>query len=944
MESTVSQAKDGHYELGLLWRDTNCSLPPNRSLAECRLASLKRKLEKSDDLRQQYTETMEGYIEKGYAEPVLSEGRPGRTWHLPHHPVIHPQKGKLRVVFDCAAKWQGMSLNDHLMKGPDTINSLVGVLLRFRQERVALVADVEGMFHQARVIPEDRDVLRFLWWPGGNLDSSPREYRMAVHLFGATSSPACAGYALRRAATDSVSKNNDFIGKKVVQAINDDFYVDDLLTSTNNENMAVDMVDRLRQTLKDGGFRLIKWVSNSRKVLNSLPVSERAPTVANIEELPTERTLGVSWDAEADSFRFKVSLQEKPFTRRSLLSTASQVFDPLGFSSPFILIARSLLQSVCRKGSNWDEPLSNDELTKWKEWLDQVSKLSNVQIPRWIRLDESKSFQLHVFCDASQVGYAAVAYLRVVDNNDVVKCLFVFGKTRVSPMKAMSIPRLELMAAVLGTSICDTITSELRFDLGECTYWTDSMIVLAYIRNESRRFKTFVANRVSRIHSVSAPHQWRHVGTNQNPADDGSRGTSNLERWLSGPVFLLKDSSEWPKTCEGIDLPSDPEVKRSMKNFHARITPSADILTPLIERYSSLSKLVRVFAWVRRFVNNCKRVNPSTVGGLSVDELSTSEAILVSFSQKCEFKSWQTDQRLVKLKPVLICELIRVGGRLSNSDLDFDAKHPIILSPKGPLTDLIVRHYHNLVGHGGLSSTLNAIHQKYWLVNGRSAVKGRLSRCVVCRKILARPAVQEMATLPMERVSTDKPPFSYVGIDYFGPIEVKSRRSLVKRYGCIFTCLASRAVHLEVSATLNTDSFINAYRRFVARRGQPIKVFSDNGTNFQAADKELRLALQSMDKSKVESFFHNKGCEWHFNPPSASHYGGAWERLIRSVRRILSGILQQQTVNEEVLTTVLAEVESILNSRPLTDISYDPKDGDPITPNHLLERGSQFSG
>ncbi|XP_071947928.1 uncharacterized protein [Antedon mediterranea] len=935
MDATVLRTKDGHYQLGLLWKDVNCSLPSNKLLAETRLSSLKRKLEKNKDLLHEYAKTVDGYIEKGYAEPVFTEGPSGKTWHLPHHPVVHPQKGKLRVVFDCAAKWRGISLNECLMKGPDTINSLVGVLLRFRQERIALVADVEAMFHQAKVIPEDRDVLRFLWWPGGKLDGPPSTYRMAVHLFGATSSPACAGYALQRAADNSQKINDDVIGNQVIMAIKNDFYVDDLLTSTSHEDVAVNFVDRLRRTLKEAGFKLAKWFSNSRSVLNTIPASERAPTITNINELPTERTLGVCWDAEIDKFKFKVSLQEKPFTRRGLLSSASQIFDPLGFGAPFILIARSLLQSVCRKGCDWDEQLSVDELSRWKEWLSQVPSLSKVEIPRWIRLDESKSVELHIFCDASMVGYAAVAYLRVVDIDGVVRCLFVLGKARVSPMKSVSIPRLELMAAILATSLSTTITTELRFGLGECTYWTDSMIVLGYIQNETRRFKTFVANRVSKIRDISSPQQWRHVGSKQNPADDGSRGTFDLGKWLSGPEFLLTNSSKWPTSSEGVVLPLDPEVKKSVSTFHTFVIPS-DMLERLIGKFSSLMKLVKVFAWIRSFINNCRRIRPMCVGGLSVSELDASESILVSYSQKSEFKSWQGDQRLVKLKPVLLSDLLRVGGRLDNSDLSFNAKHPIILSPKGPLTNLIIRYYHESVGHGGLAMTLNAIRQKFWLVNGRSTVKGRLSKCVVCRKLLARPAEQEMARLPLERVSADKPPFCFVGVDYFGPIEIKRGRSLVKRYGCIFTCLASRAVHLEVSASLDTDSFLNAFRRFVARRGEPEKVFSDNGTNFQAGEKELRQALRSMNDGKIESFFHNRGCEWHFNPPSASHYGGAWERLIRSVRRILYGILGQQTVNEEVLTTVFTEVESILNSRPLTDVSFDPKDDYPITPNHLI--------
>ena len=321
---------------------------------------------------------------------------------------------------------------------------------------------------------------------------------------------------------------------------------------------------------------------------------------------------------------------------------------------------------------------------------------------------------------------------------------------------------------------------------------------------------------------------------------------------------------------------------------------------------------------------------------LSVSEIEASETKILKWVQNSAFQSWEHDRRLIKLKPVLLGNLLRVGGRLDYANVQNDVKHPIIIPPKGEISTLIIGHYHESVGHGGLAMTLSAIRQKFWLLNGRTAVKSALSKCAVCRKLISRPAQQEMATLPMERVTSDKPPFSLVGVNYFGPFEVKRGRTTVKRHGCIFTCLTSRAVHLEVSESLDADSFLNAFRRFVARRGQPDKMYSDNGSNFQAGEKELKNAFKSMNKDKVEAFLHDKGCEWHFNPPTASHFGGAWERLIRSVRRILRGVLRQQTITDEVLTTVLAEVESILNSRPLTEFSSDPKDKEPLTPNHLL--------
>ncbi|XP_033103980.1 uncharacterized protein LOC117106683, partial [Anneissia japonica] len=312
MESTIGLTGDGHYEMGLLWKYDNHDLPYNKSMAESRLTSLKRRLSTNDETRMKYTKVIQGYIENGYAEPVTDgETKSGNIWYLPHHPVIHPLKNKVRVVYDCAAKFRGTSLNDMLLKGPDLMNDLLGVLLRFRQCRIAIVSDIEAMFHQVRMIKSDRDVLRFLWWEGGDLSKLPKEYRMCVHLFGATSSPSCAGKALKQTADDNEVSNNDEIGRRATEIIRNSFYVDDCLSSVENAELAIQLVKRLVEILDKGGFRLTKWLSNDRSVLDSIEKSERAPSVPiSLDELPTERTLGVCWNAEEDQFTFQTSLRE----------------------------------------------------------------------------------------------------------------------------------------------------------------------------------------------------------------------------------------------------------------------------------------------------------------------------------------------------------------------------------------------------------------------------------------------------------------------------------------------------------------------------------------------------------------------------------------------------------------------------------------------------------
>ena len=290
-----------------------------------------------------------------------------------------------------------------------------------------------------------------------------------------------------------------------------------------------------------------------------------------------------------------------------------------------------------------------------------------------------------------------------------------------------------------------------------------------------------------------------------------------------------------------------------------------------------------------------------------------------------------------QLNPRLKEGLLRVGGRLVHAPLGDERKHPVILPYKHHVTDLIIKQCHENLGHMGQESVLSSLRETVWIVKGRSAVRRVVRRCMTCqRQRSACPGKQFMADLPEVRLVPEKPPFSYVGVDYFGPLQVKQGRSRVKRYGCLFTCLTTRAVHIEIAHSLDTDSMINALRRFISVRGYPEQIRSDQGSNFIKADKELKEAIEEWNEHKINNFCRQKKIEWIFNPPSASHMGGAWERMIRSVRQILKAIFKEQLVSDEVLSTVMAEVVNILNSRPLTRNSDSALDEQPLTPNHLL--------
>jgi hypothetical protein len=364
----------------------------------------------------------------------------------------------------------------------------------------------------------------------------------------------------------------------------------------------------------------------------------------------------------------------------------------------------------------------------------------------------------------------------------------------------------------------------------------------------------------------------------------------------------------------------------------------------IVRHFSSWRKMVRALAWWLRFKSNL-RSSDSKQGPLSVEEIQAAEILILKKAQRESFgteilhlRKWgnfPNSSALKSLCPFLDQDdLLRVGGRLIGSHLGSGSQ--VILHADHSVARAIIMDIHNKA-HVGVEWVLSLVREKFWLVKARRVIKGLIKVCVLCRKLHGKPCVQQMSEVPDERLDYGGSAFSNVGIDVFGPFFVKLKRSTVKRYGCIFTCLVMRAVHIEILDTMETDSFLNAFRRFVARRGMPVNVFSDNGTNFVGAESELRKCIQELSPTEIEQYASKNGITWHFNPPLASHMGGIWERMIRTIRKVLRAILGGKVLlTDEILATLFCEVESIVNSRPLTKVSDDVSDPAPLTPNHLL--------
>ena len=907
-----------------------------------------------------YVHFIGNLLDKGHARKITSdehETDEGKVWYLPHHGVYHPANPKkFRVVFDCSAKDQGISLNDKLLQGPDLTNTLIGVLTRFREEPVAFMCDVQAMFHQVRVVKHHHNFLRFLWWPNGNLNEDTQDYCMTVHLFGATSSPAVANFALKKTADEG----EDQFGLLVANTIRRNFYVDDCLKSVATEEAAVQLIRDLQNACNQKGFKLLKFCSNSQQVMDAIPSQNKTKNPSlqdlNSTNYPTERVLGVNWCLASDTFGFTVNLRDRSTTRRGILSMISSVYDPLGFAAPFLLQAKNILRNLCQeKNLGWDDEIQEKHLKLWKKWLSELHAIENIKVKRCIKPADFGTIacsQLHVFSDASTAGYGVAAYRRVTNSEGKIHCTFMMGKARLAPLKIVSIPRLELTAMVVAVRIGQQLKQEIDVHVDSITYHTDSTTVLHYLLNEHKRFPTFVANRIQLILDYCQKDQLRYVESKENPADLASRGmhgtkTKQNQQWLEGPEFLWKHESFWPEQPK---LSNDYELETNVIAISSTTDDkSVKSVNELINHYSSWYRLLRAIAIYQKLFKLLQSRQSGNYADTTIDveDIKRAEKTILRFTQEQHFAETLRDLQkrgyvaqgnsLSKLDPFLDDNLLRAGGRLRRMNLQSDTKFPIILPYKSHVTTLIIRDIHEKTAHGGRHHVLAHLREKFWVIHANSAVRQLISKCIMCRKFRAPTAEQKMSDLPSDRGSTG-PPFTYSAVDLFGPFLVKQGRKEVKHYGVLFTCMSSRAIHIETTKSLETDSFLQAMQRFIARRGSVKQIRCDNGTNFVGAQRELKRAIQEMKCDVIKQMLMKRSIQWVFNPPSASHFGGVWERQIRTVRKVLGPMMQEfgSQMDGESFRTLLCEVEAIVNSRPLAAVSSDPNDLTPLTPAQIL--------
>ncbi|XP_008188319.1 uncharacterized protein LOC103310776 [Acyrthosiphon pisum] len=958
----ATRLTSGRFAVPLPFRAPAETFVGSREVATRRFDAIERKLSASPVLKSLYVNFMSEYIALGHMSVATSPGR----YIIPHHAVYRPEvdPNKIRVVFDASARcFRGPSLNECLWPGPKLQQDIVDVLTRFRVHKYTFTTDICKMYRQILILPEYRKFQHVLWRASPH--DELREYELHTVTYGVN----CAPYLALRVLQAIASTDCDGLDS-VRNALEYQTYVDDICDGADTISDVLKLQSDLVSVLSKSGLELKKWASNTPAVLQAVPAADRAcaPMPFGDDDGYGTKVLGLAWHPDQDYFCCALSLEPSPvFTKRGILSLVARIFDPLGLFGPVVFLAKSIMQRTWRHSVAWDDPLPDDIHADWVAFVSELPSLLGVRVPRHINGRQGAPCYLLGFCDASQVGYAAVVYVRMI-NIEVDKSVFLIGtKTKLAPTKALTVPRLELNAAVLLARWLGRIQKILspQLDVVGLRAWSDSTIVLSWLTAPHESFKVYVSNRVHQIRSLLPDCYWQHIVSADNPADCASRGVmpaalARLDLYWRGPQIAYGEPSEWDDSRPSLPLCDLPELR--VVSCAARVDNEE---REWFVRFSNFDRMLRVVAYMRRFVEACHRnvaLRRSGVTGsvvtpgsdvsvptfLRKNELDIAARVLAAESQRVHFAVLRQElaagarissKPLARLAPFIdTAGIVRVGGRLRHSLLNYDCKHPVLLAKRSHYAMLLCRRWHLLSGHAGPRVLAALIARQYWVMSLRSVLHNVLINCTVCVRLDAKPSYPFMADLPGPRVKPRRP-FEQVGVDYAGPLQLKELRlrksRMFKIYIAVFVCFTTKAVHLEVVTELSTDAFLAAFDRFVARRGLPADVYSDCGTNFVGADKQLRALIQSPEGQTAVANFRAM-CTWHFNPPSAPHFGGLWEAAVRSTKRLLVRVIGTHVFTYEEFTTVLTRIEAVLNSRPLTPASTDPHDLECLTPGHFL--------
>ncbi|KAK6750874.1 hypothetical protein RB195_002690 [Necator americanus] len=936
----TAQVIDGYLHVQFPWKSSHPRLADNKMLALKRLQSQYRSFQTKPTLWKTYTATFTDYLEQGIIEEVDEhQFDDHRVYYIPHQAVIKETSAttKLRVVFDASSHYRGApSLNDCLHSGPAILPDMVGILLRSRLTPYLLIADVEKAFLQICLQRNQRDATRFLWLRNPNLPPTAdnlRIFRFTRVPFGITASPfllaASILYYLHLEPSKPLHKE-----------IEDNIYVDNILLSALSERQAIKKYRSSKSLFNSMHMNLREFLCNSNTVNQSIEPSDRVRNPSSV------KLLGIPWNSRTDTLLIPLkTASANVYSKRTALSACSSTFDPLGLLTPFLVPFKVFIQDIWKKEYQWDTPFDQEDHQRWDELVQQL-KHPLPPIPRFIAsANRNTTYELAVFGDASQRLFACCAYL-ISRSPSTTSSQLIMAKSLLATAKLqMTMPRLELLASLISVRLARFLHHQLHLKIRTIHFFSDSKIALHWIHS-SRPLKRFVQNRVNEIrtilttfHKTDVQTKFYYVQSDSNPADCATRGLSTADAvnhiWWHGPSFLCSPQSDWPKADTDFALPQDlcPEAEHEFQALS--VLPTQPYESPLRFRAtSSYLKLIRSTAYVLKFIKALFQktrirnytLNLATVvlsKDVSASEITNAETLLIMEHYR-EGESTLKRLPLDKYNAHRAADgLIRCPNRLDHARTSSQSSAPILLIPEHHFVHLLVMYHHKTRFHSGVHATIAALRTSYFIPSIKTTVTRILRLCTVCRRAQGHPyRYPEMPSLPPERVNRSRP-FQKVGLDYLGPLYYRDQlHSQAKIWICLFTCMATRAVHLELVHNNTAFEFLLAFRRFIARRGTPDLIISDNATTFRSANDSLQSTIYNRKAiEKISTQLANRKIEWRFITPLSPWKGGFYERLVGLFKSAFKKAIKHTLLPLSQFQTLVAEIEAVLNSRPLLSIS-----------------------
>lgn len=945
--------ESGRFHVPILLQPNVSDIGDLRNVAMKRFFYLEKRFKKEPEHHEKYVEFMREYEKLGHMIEAKDEPK-GMTYYIPHHGIN--SSSSFKVVFDCSCKTnKGISLNDVQLKGQKLQRDLYDIILRSRRFEYGISVDVKKMYRQIRIIPEHWNLQRIFW---REKSTDPiKEYYLVTVIYGQTSSPINAIMTMHEGA-NTMSKKYP----RAVEFIKQDFYMDDGFSGAETESEAIKLAKELRIVFDTMAFSLDKWKSNSNELMTEMKGEEISMV---IEEQNQQSILGLKWHLKPDIFSYqkKDTMSKEKWTRRTVLGKVASLYDPIGHLEPILLTAKAFVQLLWKKTSSWDEEISDELKEQWLQFWNKIKFIEHVQIPRWVGSGPGTKIELHGFSDASLKGSGVVIYVRTIDSTGQIKIVQLTAKSKVAPIKMVSIPRLELVAATLLAKLMKHVRTTMEWEHIPYYLWTDSMITLKWISKEPCELKTFVSNRVLQIQEKTDIGKWHHIISKDNPADLVSRGLmpdkiAQNDLWWQGPSWLKYPQEQWPNSV-GVGF-DETEMRAELIVNVVKIgsealtigTSNGDKI-PIMEYSNNLDKVLMILCYVKRFIKNYfkKRSTPTQKSKkvqliFQPDEIEKANALkyFIKLQQEESYsKELNNDfdnSKLLSLNPILDDEgILRVGGRLKHATCAYEQKVPVIIPPKTRLSYLIINEAHEKTHHGHIQLMMQFIRDRIWIPKLRHELRKFVNKCVTCKRFEHPLGTQLMGDLPKEKLTPCKP-FSYTGVDYAGPIELKEYLKTTirtkKAWIAIFVCLQTRAVYLDIVTDTTSAAFISCFRRFIGRKGKCLKLFSDNSTTFTGASKELLAAYKVWNTSDTHRKLSFYGTSWQFMTPAAPHQGGIYEGAVKSAKYHLRRTIGKKSGTYMQLIDLLIDIEAILNSRPIYALTDDPDDVQALTPGHFL--------